>query len=146
MTCLFAAIAALLTGCASDPAFWSGVAAGLGNAGAPTTVSRELLVFGGQGHDVFLGCLNCSEYASSSVLNQFGRFGSAYSSTSILNPYGQFGSKYSSFSACNEYALNPPVVVDQQGNFYGYLTLNQYKNPVNNGAIRAWLVGVCANH
>jgi hypothetical protein len=52
----------------------------------------------------------------------------------------------SQFSACNEYANYPPVVVDRAGNFYGYLTLNEYKNPTRNEVVRAWLAGVCASH
>lgn len=138
----------VLTSCTSDPAFWSGVAAGLAQASAPTYTSspRDLLIFGGKNHDVFLGCLSCSEYASNSVLNEYGRYGGSYGSTSILSAYSQYGSKYSTYSACNEYATYPPVVVDEQGNFYGYLTLNAYKNPIRNDTIRAWLAGVCADH
>lgn len=141
-------VALLLASCTSDPAFWSGVAAGLAQASAPTyaSSSRALLVFGGPNHDVFLGCLNCSEYASNSIFNQYSRFGSSYSSTSISNAYSQYGSKYSSHSACNEYASDPPVVVDEQGNFYGHLTVSDYKNPIRNDTIRAWLAGVCAGH
>jgi hypothetical protein len=124
------------------------MAAGLAQASVTPPMglgSSELLVFGGQSHDVFLGCLNCSQYASSSVSNQFGAFGSPYSATSILNAFGTYGSKYSQFSACNEYASYPPVVVDRAGNFYGYLTLNEYKNPTRNEVVRAWLAGVCAS-
>jgi hypothetical protein len=138
---------AALCGC-SDPAFWSGVAAGAAQASAPqqTVASTELLVFGGKDHDVFLGCLNCSEYSSNSVLNQYGRFGNPYSSTSILNAYSPYGSKYSSYSACNEYASSPPVVVDRSGNFFGHLTVSEYKNPLRSDVVRAWLAGVCASH
>ena len=138
----------LLNACTSDPALWSGLAAGLAQASAPTyvPVSQELLVFGGQKHDIFLGCLSCSEYATNSIFNQYSPYGSAFSSTSVLNGYSQYGSKYSAYSACNEYASYPPVVVDRQGNFYGYLTTNNYKNPIRNDTLRAWLAGVCAAH
>ena len=33
---------------------------------------------------------------------------------------------YSDYSPWNTYSSNPPVVVDRNGNFYGYFTLNQY--------------------
>jgi len=137
----------ILTACTSDPAFWSGVAAGLAQASAPAySSSPDLLVFGGRGHDVFLGCLSCSEYASNSIFNQYSQHGSSYGTASILNAYSEYGSKYSTYSACNEYANHPPVVVDKQGNFYGYLTLNDYKNPIRNDSVRAWLAAVCADH
>ena len=141
-------VALLAVSCTSDPAFWSGVAAGLAQASAPpySSPSGDLLIFGGKNHDVFLGCLGCSEFSSNSVLNEYGRHGNPYGSTSILNAYSQYGSKYSSYSACNEYATYPPVVVDQQGNFYGHLTVSDYKNPIRNETIRAWLAGVCASH
>lgn len=140
-------IVVFLARCTSDPAFWSGVAAGLAQASAPTytSSSTELLVFGGRSHDVFLGCLNCSEYSSNSVLNEYGSFGSRYSTTSIRNAYSTYGSLYSSESSCNPYASYPPVVVDRSGNFYGYLTVNAYKNPVRNDSIRMWLAATCAD-
>jgi len=45
---------------------------------------------------------------------------------SIFNPYSQFGSRYSAYSACNPYATDPPVIVDENGNYYGRLTVNTY--------------------
>lgn len=102
--------------CASSGAFWNGVAAGLADTpatGAASSIfpsSAELLIFGGQNHKVFLGCLNCSKYESNSVFNNYGTHGSKYSAESIFNTYGEYGSKYSSFSACNPYASDPPVI------------------------------------
>lgn len=40
--------------------------------------AEALLLFGGGGQDVFLGCLNCSRHDDSSVCNQYGEFGSRY--------------------------------------------------------------------
>jgi hypothetical protein len=94
-------------------------------ASAPA-IAAELLLFGGASHDVFLGCLNCSEHDSGSVCNKYGDNGSKYSGMSIWNKYGNFGSKYSDTSPWNKYASNPPVVVDRQGGFYGYMTANKY--------------------
>lgn len=97
---------------------WSGQAA-----------AQELLLYGGRGHDVFLGCLNCGQYDSSSICNEYGA-GSAYSTDSIFNAYGKFGSRYSSDSPWNAYSTSNsvPVVVDRQGNFYGYFTVNQFRS------------------
>jgi hypothetical protein len=139
--------------CTSDPAFWSGVAAGMAQSSAPTYTqgqsifpsSPQLLLFGGESHNVFLGCLNCSNYDSGSVFNQYGTHGSRYSAESIFNRYGEYGSKYSNVSPCNPYASSPPAIVDPLGGFYGHLTVNRYNSQVQNGAIIAWLTGVCSD-
>ena len=134
----------LLSGCSAP--FWQGVAQGMAAAGSSSASpsSGKLMIFGGENHDVYLGCLNCSEYATDSVFNEYGSYGSAYSATSIYKTYGQYGSAYSSLSPCNPYAANPPVVVEDNGTFYGYLTVNEYKSGViPDATIRAWLKGVC---
>ncbi len=111
---------------------------------AAPAVSGEMMIFGGEGHKTYLGCLNCSEYDTDSVSNQFGDHGSRYSSDSILNHYGQYGSPYSAESACNEYATDPPVIVDASGRFYGRLTLNRYNAELGAGAsLMGWLAEVC---
>lgn len=107
--------------------------------------SPELLLFGGRDHDVFLGCLTCNEYASNSVRNPYGNYGSKYSSTSIANPYNQYGGKYSSEGACNPYANTPPVIVDRAGNYYGELTMNRYSaKRTKIVALLQWLAVTCA--
>jgi hypothetical protein len=92
------------------------------------SAAQALLLFGGENHDVFLGCLNCSEYDADSIWNEYGTYGSSYNSQSIWNEYGTYGNTYSNYSPWNEYASYPPVVVDEEGNFYGYLTVNEYKS------------------
>ena len=74
--------------------------------------SPALLLFGGDGHKTFLGCLNCGRFDSGSVCNKF----------------GNYGSKFSNYSPWNRFASEPPAIVDASGNFYGYLTANRY-NP-----------------
>ena len=81
----------------------------------------------GKGH-VYLGCLTCDSYASNSVWNQYGDYGSRYSDTSIWNDYGDYGSKYENYSPWNKYSDTPPVLVDKSGGFYGYFTCNRYKD------------------
>jgi hypothetical protein len=93
---------------------------------AQANADVALLLFGGDNHKTFLGCLNCNPYQSESICNAYGSFGSIYSSDSIWNAYGTFGSKYSSQSPWNQYASDPPVIVDSSGNSYGYLTANRY--------------------
>lgn len=140
-----------LLGCRSDPAFWGAVGAGLANSPPPRAledppfpVSPQLFVYGGLQHDVFLGCLNCSHQDSNSVLNAQGIYGSTYSATSILSRNSEYGSRLSGLSPCNTATATPPVLVDQQGNSYGYLTVNSRLRRIENIAINSWLAGVCA--
>lgn len=90
--------------------------------------AETLYIYGGSDHDVFLGCLNSSKYDSNSIWNEYGTYGSKYNSKSIWNDYGTYGGSYSAYSPWNSYASDPPVIVDKEGNFYGYLTINQYKS------------------
>lgn len=90
--------------------------------------AQELLIFGGDNHKDFLGCLNCDRYDASSIWNSYGEYGSPYSSRSIWDSYGSYGGRYATYSPWNRYSSYPPVVVDRQGNFYGYLTTNGYKD------------------
>lgn len=71
----------------------------------------KLMIFGGEGHKTYLGCLSCSEYATDSVFNQYGNYGSRYAIDSVWNHYSDFGSRYSNYGACNPYANDPPVIV-----------------------------------
>jgi hypothetical protein len=110
----------------------------------PTASFQKVMIFGGDGHRTYLGCLNCSEYATDSVHNEYGTHGSPYASESIHNHYSQYGSPYSTESACNEYAFDPPVIVDASGRYYGRLTLNRYHAQLGAGAsYMGWLAAVC---
>lgn len=75
---------------------------------------------------VYLGKLVTSTYDSDGIWNPYGSYGSEYSRNSIWNQYGDYGSAYSSESAFNEYATKPPIIVDDSGKFFGYLTTNEY--------------------
>ena len=48
----------------------------------------KLMLFGGASHDVYLGCLNCSDVAPDSVHNDIGQYGSDISPQSIFNDIG----------------------------------------------------------
>ncbi len=115
------------------------------DATAPAVTSTlKLMIFGGTRHETYLGCLTCSAYAADSIWNKYGSSGSAYSAESIFNHYSQFGSKYSTESACNQYATDPPVIVDQNGTYYGRLTLNRYAPSIGIGTEdMGWLAGIC---
>ena len=91
-------------------------------------LAQELHLYGGDGHNVYLGCLNCNNYNSNSIWNEYSSYGNSYSSKSIWNEYGTYGSEYSSYSPWNEYSTKSPIVVDKKGNFYGHFTVNEYKS------------------
>ncbi len=95
-------------------------------AAIPTSAAGRLVLFGDDADRRFLGCLSCSRFDPDSVHNEFGHYGSRYSAYSIWNPYGRYGSPYSNFSPCNPYATRPPVVLDNDGLYYGRLTLNLF--------------------
>jgi len=85
----------------------------------------QLHLYGGPDHKVYLGCVNCNKYDSNSIWNAYGSYGSKYNPNSIWNAYGTYGSKFNTLSPWNSHSTNPPVVVDKEGKFYGYFTLNQ---------------------
>jgi len=132
-------ILVLLCGCSpaarqNIAAVAAGAAQGAAGGSTSENIATKLMIFGGADHRTYLGCLNCSQYAADSVLNQYGDHGSRYASESIWNHYGEFGSAYSSSGACNAYATDPPVIVDNAGKYYGRLTLNQYHTELGAGA------------
>ena len=119
--------------------------AAIGTAGAQ---SQEILIMGGQSQDEFLGCLTCSEYDSSSVWSQYGRY-SFQNGYGVWNKYGQHANRYSTYSACNQYSTNAPALVDRAGNFYGRLSVNRYASdsvcgPSGNQQICTALRVMCA--
>lgn len=94
--------------------------AGISGAQSP----KALLLFGGSDHKTFLGCLNCVDTSGASVCNDVGEFGSDVAANSIWNDVGTFGSDVSPFSPWNDVSTDAPVIVDRDGNSYGYLSTN----------------------
>ncbi|WP_047097005.1 hypothetical protein [Chryseobacterium lactis] len=90
--------------------------------------AQTLHLYGGADQDQYLGCLNCDTFDKNSVWNKFSDFGNIFGSKSIWNTNGNYGSLYSTYSPWSSYASYPPAIVDENGNFYGYLTLNPYKS------------------
>lgn len=76
---------------------------------------------------VYLGKCTLEKYDSDSIwysLELAGDYSSKYGSESIWNKYGDYGSSYSDESAFNDRATKPPIIVDDNGTFIGYLTTN----------------------
>ncbi|ASE61981.1 hypothetical protein [Chryseobacterium indologenes] len=90
--------------------------------------AQTLHLYGGADQDQYLGCLNCDTFDKDSVWNKFSDYGNIFSSKSIWNTNGNYGSIYSTYSPWSTYASYPPAIRDQDGNFYGFLTLNPYKS------------------
>jgi hypothetical protein len=93
----------------------------------PTPSYSKTMLFGGEGHHQYLGCIDCSEMESDSICNGFGQYGNEFSTSGIFNEFAQFGNEFSASSPWNEFSTSNdvPVLVDQAGNFYGYFTINE---------------------
>ena len=91
---------------------------------------RKGLIYGGKDHKQFLGCIGCGKYNSKSICNPYSAYGSKYNSTSLFNEYSNYGSKHSRSSPWNLYGSSDstPILVDDQGRFYGYFTSNPYRS------------------
>lgn len=74
----------------------------------PSVGCTSLALFANDG--TFLGEASSNAFASDSVCNEFGQYGSPFSSTSIYNEFGQYGSPFASLSAYNEFTSTPPVL------------------------------------
>lgn len=87
--------------------------------------AQALHLYGGENHDVYLGCINGSKFDENSIWNKEGQFGSKNDQNSIWNMEGYFGCAENPFCPWNENALTPPIIKDNKGRKYGYLTLNK---------------------
>lgn len=86
----------------------------------------DLLIYGGSGHDKFLGCLDCGAYSADSICNSYGKYGNKYSTQGMFNEYSGFGNGYNTSSPWNKYSTSKsvPMLVGRDGEFHGYFTIN----------------------
>ena len=69
--CLTAALAACcMLSCASTN--WGNVLEDFTRGAASARTAKKIMIFGGRGHDTYLGCLSCSKFDSESVFNEMG--------------------------------------------------------------------------
>lgn len=103
----------------------SGVESELSKPFSVTTKSylEPLKLYSSDG--TYLGELSTNRFASDSIYNEFGTYGSEYSSKSIWNEYGTYGSPYSNKSAFNSYAYDPPMIYSGSA-YMGRLTINSF--------------------
>lgn len=88
--------------------------------------SPELLVYGGEHHNVFLGVLNAPPGDDESAWSRHGRFGAAtFNKTSIWSSFSEYGGRFGDFSPFNRDARFPPGLFDGEGRFLGYLTVDE---------------------
>lgn len=85
---------------------------------------KALLLFGGEDHKTFLGCLNCVDTSAISVCNDIGKYGSDIAPDSIWNDIGTYGSDISVYSPWDDISQDAPIIVDKDGNSYGYFSAN----------------------
>ena len=93
-------------------------------------LTQDLLLFGGSNHDEYLGCLKCSESRTDSVCNGFGKYGNEFG-TNMWNEFSSpYGNEFSSSSPWNEFSTSKsvPVLVDRNGKFFGYFTINDSRS------------------
>jgi uncharacterized membrane protein len=87
--------------------------------------TATILGVGIGGAAVNLGVISTDNYASTSILNQYGSYGSQYQTNSIFNSFSTYGSSFNSNSVCNTFASYTSVPqIWWQGTFIGYLTAN----------------------
>ena len=87
--------------------------------------STPILIFGGRDHSQFLGCISCDKLEANSVWNELSQYG-WYNSIGVWSSIQPLKSSMSEYSACSQFSTEPPVLVDHSGNFYGYLSVNQF--------------------
>ena len=92
------------------------------------STNQALLLFGGNDHKTFLGCLNCGKSDDASICNKFGTYGSKFNEVSIWNKFGTYGSKFNEGSPWNKFSNSAPIIVDKNGNAYGYFSTNKFHN------------------
>ena len=88
-------------------------------------LEAQLLLYGGENSDQFLGCLSCGLVEEESVCNEFGPYGNEMAQASIWNRQSRYGNRNSRVSPWNRIGSSPPIVVDREGNDYGLFTINR---------------------
>ena len=88
-------------------------------------LEAQLLLYGGENSEQFLGCLSCGLVEEESVCYEFGPYGNELSQASIWNRQSRYGNRNSRVSPWNRIGSSPPIVVDREGNDYGLFTINR---------------------
>lgn len=96
---------------------------------SPTTVSFPLHLYSND-WKTYLGKCVTDELDSDGIYYKLiGDYSWKFSATSIWNTIGDYGSSYSDTSAFCSYASHPPKIIDNDGRFIAYLTINETISP-----------------
>lgn len=87
-------------------------------------LGQKVMIYGGEKHDVYLGCLTCTQFNDESIWNEDGVYGTKFNNISIWSEFSEYGNEFSYLSPWNEVATAPPIIVDDEGGYYGYFTRN----------------------
>jgi hypothetical protein len=93
---------------------------------ASAAYAQKVYILGGENRDLFLGCITCTQFHDESIWNKNGIYGTQNNDLSIWSEFSDYGNEFSNYSPWNEFASRPPVLYDEEGNFYGYFTRNTY--------------------
>ena len=77
----------------------------------------------------FLGAVVGNEFDPNSLLNKFSAYRSEFDEKSIFYEFGKYGDEFSNLSAYNKDADKPPRIIDEQGKFIRWLTVNSIFTP-----------------
>ena len=90
--------------------------------GLPEDWDTTFRVFGGKDGKLFLGCLTCDEGRDDSVFNHFGDFGKCPDTYGVKSLYCRSWFTVD-INPCAVDAREPPSIYDDQGNYYGRLSV-----------------------
>ena len=112
--------------CLSRKAVYVALALSFSSSASGLTCSElnGAYLYSQENNPVYLGFFG-SQYASDSVMNQYGTYGSQYNSSSVRNTFGTYGSSYNTYSANNNFSNSAPKIF-KNNVLIGYLTTNQF--------------------
>ncbi len=85
---------------------------------------------------IYIGSIS-NEFGSESIANEFG-WGNEFRSDSINNEFGTFGNEFGSYSVYNEFTSTPPIIVNSDLEFVGYITANEALEPSIHPDMAKW--------
>lgn len=86
----------------------------------PLVAAAQIIIVSADGE--YLGKVSSDKYASESICNKYGTFGSPHGN-GIFNRYGDHGGTYSLTGAYNPRAQNPPALIENR-QVVGFVTKN----------------------
>lgn len=82
--------------------------------------ARKLMLFAGDDHKTYLGCLNCPKTETDSIWNPNGPHGNGFGASDSI------WKMFSNHNPWSAYVADPPVIVDDSGRYYGKFVASEY--------------------